>query len=266
MLGFGPLVAPRAYALANKTPTGGAGSYLDGGATVTTTPLTMAAWIFRLRTSLGGTNDTIIGVHNTASATLRDCHLLQLATQAGGIAATTGAASASAQATGPWNISHSRWTHVAGVWASATSRIVYIDGVAGTANATSRAPSGINSTTIGCEHASTIGLPWGGGIAQVGIWNAALTQSDLALLAAGASPRYIKTANLVAYYPLTAQIPPGIDLSGDGNKLALVGGIWTLPGPPIFGRHSPYLVKLAVAPSVIQRRSLGQRIGSRQHS
>jgi len=44
------------------------------------------------------------------------------------------------------------WNHAAGAWASATSRIAYLNGVAGTEETTSRVPANLGITSLGVLH------------------------------------------------------------------------------------------------------------------
>ncbi len=92
------------------------------------------------------------------------------------------------------------WTHAGAVFASSTSRTIYKNGVAGTANTTSIVPAGIDSIALGKEMSSGDSLD--GSLAEVAIWSVALSASEMASLAAGCSPLLIRPASLLAYYPL----------------------------------------------------------------
>ena len=65
--------------------------------------------------------------------------------------------------------------HVAGTFASATDRLVYQDGVAGTVNATSKTPVSLDTTCIGIYIRSAVATSfWDGRIWEFGIWNVVL--------------------------------------------------------------------------------------------
>jgi len=94
------------------------------------------------------------------------------------------------------------WNHAAGVFTSATSRTAYWNGAAGTPNTTSATPSGVNSVVIGARYNTTLGAYFSGSIAEVAIWNAALTAEEIASLSKGFHPTLIRPASLQFYAPL----------------------------------------------------------------
>ena len=115
-------------------------------------------------------------------------------------------------------ITQGNWHAVGGVFASASSRTAYINGV----------NSGTNTTTIGTAVAATdisIGSryaagAWGnffpGDIAEVGVWDAALTAAEMLSLARGMSPSLVRPQSLAFYAPLirTAQdVRRGLSIS-----------------------------------------------------
>lgn len=94
------------------------------------------------------------------------------------------------------------WTHGAGVWASITSRTVYLNGTAATTNTTSINPSNINSIGIGATVRPTFSDQYNGDIADVGIWNIALTADEITSLSRGISCQLIRPQNLLFFAPL----------------------------------------------------------------
>jgi hypothetical protein len=106
------------------------------------------------------------------------------------------------------------WYHVAGVYESATSRKAYINGSnesAANDNSNSVTPSGVNLLIIGGRFNTTIGGYFTGDIAEVGIWNVALTASEIASLAKGMTCDKIRPQSLVFYAPLVRDL---IDAKG----------------------------------------------------
>lgn len=116
------------------------------------------------------------------------------------------------------------WAHGGAVFASTTSRTAYINGVAGTTETTSRVPSGINQVTIGVESFSSgsLGTPWNGQLAEVGVWDAALDANEMAALAKGFSPLLIRPMNLVYYWQLVGQGTAEIDMI-NGSTMTVTG-------------------------------------------
>ena len=100
------------------------------------------------------------------------------------------------------------WHHACAVYASATSRTAYIDGGGKGTDATSSNPVNIDNTTIGAIYYLPAGGPPGydglmsGSIAEAAIWDVALTDAEVAILATGVSPRSVRPESLVFYVPL----------------------------------------------------------------
>jgi hypothetical protein len=112
------------------------------------------------------------------------------------------------------------WHHGCAVSSAVDSRAIYLDGGGKGTNAVSRTPSGIDSTQLGVlTHG--INFYWDGDIAEAAIWNAALTDAEVATLAKGYSPLLIRPANLVFYVPLIRDadedIVGGLSLSTGGT-------------------------------------------------
>jgi hypothetical protein len=80
----------------------------------------------------------------------------------------------------------------------------YFNGNVGTTDPTDGVSvSGINKILIGARTASgTIGQYHGGQLAEVGVWNVALTAAEVASLAKGMTCDKVRPNALVAYFPL----------------------------------------------------------------
>lgn len=109
-------------------------------------------------------------------------------------------------------VSANTWTHAAAIFATASSRTAYKDGVAGSAETTNAGTTTVDRTAIGVwERSSPVNF-FSGRIAEAGIWNVELTANELAALAAGVLPLNIRPSALVAYWPLWGLHSPEIDL------------------------------------------------------
>lgn len=101
------------------------------------------------------------------------------------------------------------WRHACAVATSSdTVRHVYLDG-AGKASTSSNIRDITSATriAIGAQYQNgSYGADTEGKIAHVAIWNIALSDAEVASLAAGANPLAVQAANLVAYWPLTADL------------------------------------------------------------
>jgi hypothetical protein len=94
------------------------------------------------------------------------------------------------------------WVHFCAVETSNVSRAVFIDGGDKTTDVTDRSPAGADNMKIGVSPDSTPQAYMDGRVAELGFWNVALTDSEVATLAIGVSPLMIRPASLAAYWPL----------------------------------------------------------------
>jgi hypothetical protein len=102
------------------------------------------------------------------------------------------------------------WNHAAGVWSGLNSRTAYING--GNSGTDSRTQAAITLTRsqIGANASATTNR-MNGLIAEVGIWNAALTAAEVAALAKGMTCDKVRPQSLAFYAPLVRDL---IDAKG----------------------------------------------------
>lgn len=106
------------------------------------------------------------------------------------------------------------WQHVCAVFASATSRTPYLNGVAGTTNTTPVTPVNINTIVIGSRTDSA--FTFDGTIAEVAVYNKALSQAEINALYGGQAAYNVAHQNLKIYAPLIREfheIASGITLT-----------------------------------------------------
>ncbi len=120
------------------------------------------------------------------------------------------------------------WYNVVGVERTINDREVFVDGGNSGTNTSSRTPTNIDSVAIGRELDTSAADSWDGDIAEVAIWNVALTNAEIAILAAGYSPLFVRPQNLVMYIPLIRD-----------NDNDIVGGVSfaVASGSPAIGIH-----------------------------
>lgn len=130
------------------------------------------------------------------------------------------------------------WHHVAAVFAADDDRRAYLDGGNKGTNATSRTPSGLD--VIGLL-LNPLPRTFGGTnsaldtqIAHAAIHNVALTDAEIAALAAGAHPYSIRPANLVAFWPLSSKVDGANDIVG-GYDLSETAPVTGIRGPSLRG-------------------------------
>ena len=95
------------------------------------------------------------------------------------------------------------WHHICGVFTNSTSRTIYLDGANSSENTESQDVnfSLFDQILIGTYR--TVTTAWfSGKIVHCAIWNTGLSEAQIILLAAGASPESIASSNLVDFWPL----------------------------------------------------------------
>jgi len=118
-----------------------------------------------------------------------------------------------ALATSASQYSADEWQHFCAVFTSSTSRIVYIDGVAGTEVTTSANVNGNNAKRLSIgEYATTWNRELNGHLADLALWNVALSASEVAILAKAYTAIQVRPESLVSYYPLVSN---SLDVMGN---------------------------------------------------
>jgi hypothetical protein len=180
-------------------------------------PITMACWFITSNTT---TNQGLLNICdnttggqgirlNAQGAVAGDpIRILSVGTATGSADTTTG-------------FTANTWTHACGVFASATSRTVYINGGSPGTNTTNSSGTGEDRLFQGVTRAaSAFSNYFSGSLAEVGVWNAALTADEVLSLARGMSPSLIRPQNLTIYAPLVrnlTDIKNGLTITNNGT-------------------------------------------------
>lgn len=184
-------------------------------------PCTISVWF---KSSALGSQDRVVHLGRDDGTNV-DCFALRKtsadALQATVVAATTPEASS---ATTVNTVSVDTWHHGGAIFASTTSRTVYLDGDTANkgTNTGSRTPTA-NFAKYRLGTAMDLADDWQGYIAHVAVWNIALSEANIQSLAAGANPLTIENANLVWYCPTLVNETPmqdriaAYDLTLGGN-------------------------------------------------
>jgi len=100
------------------------------------------------------------------------------------------------------------WHHACGVYTSSASRTAYLDGGNNATDTTILTGSlSLNALTVGGRfNNGIVGLFFIGQIAEVGIWNVALTAAEIASLAKGMTCDKVRPQSLVFYAPLVRDL------------------------------------------------------------
>jgi hypothetical protein len=181
----------------------GTNQYLSiASAVATAQPITMACW-FNTRN-----NSAIMNLICINSSTDNQRHVLQLRGDIAGkpVRAQSGGTANADTSTG---FSIGVWSHACGVFAASNSRTAYINAGSEGINTSNVSIAGLNQTSIAAQRllSFTNGANFvNGQIAEVGIWNAALTAAEIASLAKGMTCDKVRPQNLVFYAPLVRDL------------------------------------------------------------
>jgi hypothetical protein len=175
----------------------GSNQYLSTtSAPISEVPCTLACWFNVPNVNIGAT--TIFDVNANAANSQFILYYWNNTLRIASINNAGTSADASLSISGLSNT----WVHAAGVFSSNTNRVAYVNGSGGTANTASNTPSGLNTVRIGTRYFRGLGAYFPGIMAEVGVWNVALTAAEIASLAKGMTCDKIRPQNLVFYAPL----------------------------------------------------------------
>jgi hypothetical protein len=169
------------------------------------TPMTIASWVRPIQTTL---TQAIVAVGVTSGVDRN-----QIGIAAGGAAqvAVQGGAAFSQVISGN-ALTVNVWQHLCGTFTNTSLRDLYQDGVnTATGTTTINTQSGATSLLIGARYNTSLGLYASSNIAEVGVWNAALTAAEIASLAKGMTCDKVRPQSLVFYAPLVRDL---IDYKG----------------------------------------------------
>lgn len=131
------------------------------------------------------------------------------------------------------------WNHACGVFAATNDRRVFLNGGSKGTNATENEPTiaNMDRLVIGRLEDLSPGQPFDGRIAEVVVWNVALTDAEVAIIARPGFPQHrYRPGNIIGYWPLGMGSPEP-DWSGQGNNLTVTGATIAdhVPIAPPFG-------------------------------
>jgi hypothetical protein len=197
-------------------------------AAVTGPPYTMACWG---NSNSATVNQTIMYLGDSTSDGRRAQLELRGNDASDPVAASTSDTAAAYSSSTINGYTANTWQHYAGVWASTTSRIVYLNGTAGTENTTSRVTGTPNRMAIGGLRRLSPTDYMSGLVADAAIWNVALSAAEIAALARGVSPLRIRPGNIAAYWPLFGTAGPEINICGGSYHLTVSGATQAAHAP-----------------------------------
>jgi hypothetical protein len=173
-------------------------------AVATAAPLTLACWVYK--TNVADANSILLAITNEVSPTSSSFNLVHNVTnntirasaqQSGGVAQVAISTS---------GLTNSTWGHACAVFDSSTSRTAYCNGGNSTTTTGSSTPASLTRVLIGAGWFGSLSNYANGLIAEVGIWNAALTTDEIASLAKGMTCDKVRPQSLVFYAPLVREL------------------------------------------------------------
>lgn len=199
-------------------------------APVTTFPFTASVWFYADDILFGGADKYIWSVADTG--TTNNYISIFISDSTSKIRATYNAASTIRTNESGSTVSINQWNHAVAVYTSSSDIQIYLNGTAGTnIMAASATPTGIDTESIGALVRTTAAAYFDGKIAEVGVWNVALSQEEISALADAVSPLMVRPASLVKYSPLMGRTDPEIDVMGSYP--------FTLVNSPAQSAHPP---------------------------
>lgn len=208
---------------------------------VSAAPLTISAWGY---TSIAASNtQDMVGLYKSSATGNIDCFRLALDVSAVIFQANNGSASGTATTSqGP---STNTWFHAAGVQASATSRAAYFNGGFKGTDTLSRTPAGIDRASIGkrdnVSSDNNFGRTGTGYLADVAMWNVALTDAEILSLSLGFSPLLVRPSGLVFYSPLYGVGSNEPNLINSAAEATINGTLTQGIHPPIIMPRRPLI-------------------------
>lgn len=175
------------------------------------TPHTIAAWAYPNNTT---GDHRILRVQNANSA----ANFISLDGSAvndpaAAFSRTSVATFASALSTA--SFSAAIWAQVSGVFSTTSSRTIYLGGGSSGTNTSTTDTASFETVSIGLSTGTTSQL-----LAQLAVWDVALTAAEIISLSKGFKPSRIRPQNLVFYAPLTRNLQDlmeGITLTNNGS-------------------------------------------------
>jgi hypothetical protein len=182
-------------------------------AVLTAPPISMSIWF---KTKKSGTQ-VLMGMYDKDSSTW---YAHYIAINSSNLLGANSALNNTFVAASAPAVLHSlgEWHHVAGVWASTTSRKIYVDGVLRATNTTSNVPINIDCFAIGASNTSTPGNWFSGELDDARIYDVALTDDQVWELYSRHKEN--NSGDLIAHWKLDGNAN---DATGNGHTLTISG-------------------------------------------
>lgn len=139
------------------------------------------------------------------------------------------------------------WQHACARFVSATDRSIFLDGGSRGDETTSKTTTGHDIVAIGYKDGSSDSQFLTGNLAEAAMWNVALSNDEVSLLAKGLSPLLMRPAALQMYAPLWGRGSPEPELIGGGGGFVVTGSGASLDHPRMYYPYSHQFTAHTVA-------------------
>jgi len=195
-------------------------------------PFTMACWF---RPGDDTTLGTLMAVADSSAVSNQFHALLLAGTEPGDPVMAWSYGTGNGFALSSSGVTLGTWHHACGVWTATNNRAVLLDGGSKGTNATASTATGLEWISAGDTWRGTApqhSYYFTGNIAEMAMWDVALTDAEVAVLAAGYSPIFVRPQNLVAYWPSIRGTVQSI-VGSIPYAFANANGVTVEPHPPI---------------------------------
>jgi hypothetical protein len=136
------------------------------------------------------------------------------------------------------------WAHICTVNAATDDHRIYLDGGGKNTNSTTAPLNSIDNISVGMMRDSSPGYAFDGLIADAGVWDVALSDDEVSMLAVGYSPLFVRPQNLVFYAPLYRDE----DFDRVGGVILTAYNTPTIAAhPPLIYPAQPYIMSVPAA-------------------
>ena len=211
-------------------------------------PLTLAGWLSFPATPTANSNGYCIAL--SSDATTPSFFMLKGGTDGSNnlnalavVAATSGSPNQTVISTSSGIAAAANvWFHVCGVFTSNTARAAFLNGGFKGTGATSVQPLSITVTAMGGLWVPSFTIASGDALlcmADVAVWNVALTDAEVAALGRGMSPLFVRPSALQAYWPLETIANAGFNRVKNGVADRTLSPVGSSPGTLTQGSNVP---------------------------